>query len=153
MVGFDEKLDTLTSVDSVSNTLEVAVVNMASSKTERRPTRVDVLPVVVGICDREVALIFCAVGVAVTDEGGFPVIVDVAVGDCDKAASVGDLYSMMSEVFLGEKGKRRGAYINQAIIVNPCRGIDRMRHRRGRPRRLWRVGHQGHHHSRRELWR
>lgn len=92
MVRFDEKLGTLTGVDSISNALEIAVVNGTGSETERRSTGVDVLPVVVGVDYAEVAFVFCGVGVGVAHEGGFPVVVDVAVGDCYEVTGVGDLY-------------------------------------------------------------
>lgn len=39
----------------------------------------NVVPVIVVVCDAEVSGIFGGVGVGVSDEGGFPVVVDVGV--------------------------------------------------------------------------
>lgn len=64
---------------------------MARAEAEGRSTRVDVRPVVVGVGDAQVAGVFFFVAVAVPDEGGLPVVVDVAVADGDIVGSVGEL--------------------------------------------------------------
>jgi hypothetical protein len=67
-VVLHEQLCSIAGVDAVVDTLIVVVVDMAGSETERRGTRVQVLPVVVHVGHCQVAGIFVAVVVAVTDE-------------------------------------------------------------------------------------
>lgn len=67
------------------------VVDVAGTEAERRTTRVDVGEIVVGIGDDQVAGVLVGVGVAVADEGGLPVVVQVGVGDGDVVRTVGDI--------------------------------------------------------------
>lgn len=64
---------------------------MASAKADRWGTRVDVVPVVIVLGDTEVAGVFRSVAVAVSDQVGLPVVVDVAVRDGDVVSSMGEL--------------------------------------------------------------
>lgn len=64
---------------------------MASTEAERGTAGVDVVPVVVGIGDGQVAAVLVLVAVGVADQGGLPVVVDEGVGDGDVVGSVGDL--------------------------------------------------------------
>lgn len=53
------------------------VVDVAGAESYRWTARPDILPVVVGIGDAQVAAVLIAVVLAVTDEGGLPVVVEV----------------------------------------------------------------------------
>lgn len=55
---------------------------MRGSETDGGAAGVYVHPMVVCVCDVEVACVFVAVTVAVAYEGGFPVVVEFGVGDC-----------------------------------------------------------------------
>lgn len=90
-VGLDQKLGTLAGVDAVGNVLVVAVVDVASTETEGRTARVDVVPVVVVLGDVQVTGVLIAVAVGVSDQGGLPVVVDEGVRDSDEVGSVGNL--------------------------------------------------------------
>ena len=59
--------------------LEVGVDDVSGTETEQGLAAVDVLPVVVGVGDVELALVLGAVAVAVTDERGLVVVVEVGV--------------------------------------------------------------------------
>ena len=52
---------------------------MGSAETDQGHARVDVLPVVVGVGDVELAGVLIAVAVAVADERGLVVVVEVGV--------------------------------------------------------------------------
>jgi hypothetical protein len=60
----------------------VRVVHVPRTEPEQRCARVDVLPVVVGIRHVERALVIPSVAVAVPDQGGLPVVVEVGAGAC-----------------------------------------------------------------------
>lgn len=91
LVRLDEQLRALAGVDAVADLLEVVVVQVAGAEAEGRAARVQVVPVVVGEGDAEVALVFVAVAVRVADQRGFPVVVDVGVGDGHVVGGVGEL--------------------------------------------------------------
>jgi hypothetical protein len=57
--------------------------------------------------------VFGAVGVAVADEGCFPVIVNVGVGDGDIVGGVGELEQLLANTGWWKGGN----YINETIIV------------------------------------
>lgn len=78
----------------------VRVVDVSSTETNRRATGVNVLPVVVGIGDAEMSLIFGGVGVGVTDEGCLPVVVDEGVGESDVVRSVSHIEETIIVVFV-----------------------------------------------------
>lgn len=90
-VGLNQKLGALAGVDAVGNVLVVAVVDVASTETEGRTARVDVVPVVVVLGDVQVTGVLIAVAVGVSDQGGLPVVVDEGVRDSDEVGSVGNL--------------------------------------------------------------
>ena len=54
------------------------VVDVCRAETDGRPPRAAMLPVVVGICDAKMALVLVGVAVAVSDQGGLPVIMEVS---------------------------------------------------------------------------
>jgi len=60
-VGFDENLRTVASVDSVCNFIEVAVENVPGSESDRWRAGVDVVPVIIVVCDAQMPGIFGAV--------------------------------------------------------------------------------------------
>lgn len=64
---------------------------MAGTEADGRCAGVDVVPVVVVLGDSQVSGIFGAVGVAVANQRCLPVVVDVAVGDCDEVCGVGEI--------------------------------------------------------------
>ena len=64
---------------------------MASAESEGGDTRVNVLPVVVGIGDVKVAGVLLGVAIGVADEGALPMVVEVRVGDGNPLAGVGDV--------------------------------------------------------------
>lgn len=79
----------LAGVDAVAGAFVVVVVDVSGAEAERRPARVDVLPVVVVVGDGEVASVFVAVAVRVADKAGLPVVVEVRVGYRDVVGGVG----------------------------------------------------------------
>ena len=64
---------------------------MAGAEAERGTARVEVVQVVVGVGDGQVALILGLVGVGVADERGLPVVVEEGVGDGNEVSGVGDV--------------------------------------------------------------
>lgn len=60
--------------------LIVRVVDVARAEAEERAARVGVLPVVVGVRDVQLARVLRPVAVAVSDERGLPVVVEVDAG-------------------------------------------------------------------------
>ena len=64
---------------------------MAGAEAERRAARVEVLEVIVGIGNGQVALIFGAVGVGVADQRCLPVVVQEGVGNGNEVGSVGNI--------------------------------------------------------------
>ena len=84
-------MSSITSVDAINNLIVVVVENVSGTETKRWATGVDVVPVVVVVCDAEVSSVFGGVGVGVANEGCLPVVVDVGVGDSDKVGGVGEI--------------------------------------------------------------
>lgn len=64
---------------------------MGSSETDGWATGVDVLEVVVGVCDDQVSGILSTVGVRVTDKGCLEVVVQEGVRDRDVVRCVGNV--------------------------------------------------------------
>lgn len=62
-----------------STALVVGVDDVSGTETDQGSAAVDVLPVVVGVGDVELALVLSAVAVAVADERGLVVVVEVGV--------------------------------------------------------------------------
>lgn len=65
--------------------------DVASSESERWGSAVNVVPVVIGVGHSQVASVLVAVAVRVADQRCLVVVVDVAVGDGDPVAGVGDI--------------------------------------------------------------
>lgn len=68
-------------MEFIHSLLVVRVVHMTRAETQRGPTGATVLPVVVGICDSEVASVLVAIIVAVSHQTGLPVVVEVGAGE------------------------------------------------------------------------
>lgn len=64
---------------------------MASSISQARGPGADVEPVVIVLCNVQVTGILRCIVVAVANEGGFPVIVQIRIGDGHPFAGVGDV--------------------------------------------------------------
>lgn len=75
--GFCPLGDTAFGSQICDSLLVVRVVDMARSETKRGPTRAAVLPVVVSVRDTEVTGVLVTVAVAVSDEAGLPVVVEI----------------------------------------------------------------------------
>lgn len=90
-VALDENLGAIAGVDSVAAVGVERVVDVAGTEADAGHARVDVDPVVVVLGHVEEAGVLGAVGVGVADEGGLPVVVDVAVGDGDEVSRVGEV--------------------------------------------------------------
>lgn len=103
-VGLDEKLGTLASVDSIADVQEVAVVDVASAKAERRCTRVDVVPVVVVLGDVQISSILITIAVRVSNQRCFPVVMDESVRHGNVVSGVCKLYNR--NVSIVSKGSR-----------------------------------------------
>lgn len=74
---------------------------MASAEANGGSARVDVAPVVVVLGHSQVSSVFIAVGVAVANEGGLPVVVNIRVGNGDEIRSMGELLGVKSARFEG----------------------------------------------------
>lgn len=89
--GLDADLGAHAGVDARAAELVVeVVVDVDGAVADRGVARVDVVPVVVGVGDVELALV-ASVRVDVADQGGLEVVVDVAVGDGDEVGLPGDV--------------------------------------------------------------
>ncbi len=86
-VVLNQELCTLTSVDSVVVAIEHIVVDVAMAEAEGRSAGVDVGPVVVRVSHRDLGVLG-AVGVGVSNERAFPVVVELAVSDGDASDAV-----------------------------------------------------------------
>lgn len=89
--ALDENLGTHSRVDSGVDGVKVVVEDVCHAESHRRRTRVDVDPVVVRVGDVEVSGVLIGIAVAVTDERGLPVVVELGVGDGDPFTGVGDI--------------------------------------------------------------
>ena len=90
-VVLNEDLSALAGVDAVGDVLVVVVVEVAGTEAEGGTAGVQVVQVVVGVGDSQVALVLGAVGVGVADEGGLPMVVEEGVGDGDVVGGVGNI--------------------------------------------------------------
>ena len=79
----NEDLGTVTSVDSGVHAVEIGVIDVAGTIAKTGRAAADIEPVVVVLGYVQVSGVFCGVAVAVADEGRFPVVVEIGVGDCD----------------------------------------------------------------------
>lgn len=97
LLGVDEdivlnkQLRALASIDTIGNAIVVVVEEVASAEAERGTARVEVLEVVVGIGDGQMALVLSAVGVGVADQRCLPVVVQEGVGNGNEVGSVGNI--------------------------------------------------------------
>lgn len=91
-VAFDQNLSSITGIDSSVCVLEVRVVDMTSSESERRHTASDVGEVVVVLGDVEVSSIFIAVVVAVANKRCLVVVVEIGVGDGNPFRGMRDIH-------------------------------------------------------------
>lgn len=71
---------------------------MRSTKAQQRHAAVDVLEVVVGVRDAQLALVLAAVVVAVADERGLVVVVEVRVADGQVVGAVAEVREPVVEV-------------------------------------------------------
>lgn len=111
--GLDAHLGAHAGVDaSAAELVVVVVVDVDGAVADRGVARVDVLPVVVGVGDVELALVG-GVCVDVADQGGLVVVVDVAVGDGDPVGFPGDVQETVVVVL---SRVEVGAQVN---VVNP----------------------------------
>jgi len=99
---------------------KVLLEDVGSSETDGWATRVDVLEVVVGVCDDQVSGILISVGVRVADEGCLEMVVEVGVGDGDVVGGVGDVAESVVEVLVVVHVGR------EVQVVNPdvCCGLN-----------------------------
>jgi hypothetical protein len=73
---------------------------MTSAVSQRWSTGTDIRPVIVVLCNMEVASVFRGVVVRVADERSFPVVMEVSIGDCDPFRSMGDVHQTIIVVFI-----------------------------------------------------
>ena len=71
---------------------------MRSAETQQRHAAVDVLEVVVGVRDAQLALVLAAVVVAVADQRGLVVVVEVRVADGQVVGAVAEVRQAVVEV-------------------------------------------------------
>lgn len=90
-VVLNQKLSALTSIDTIITRLEVVVDNMAGTKAERWCTGVKVFPVVMFVGNSQMAFVLSRIGVRVTNKRCLPVVVEIAVRNCDPIATVGNV--------------------------------------------------------------
>lgn len=86
-----KQLCALAGVDTIRHVLVVVVIEVACAEAERGSARVQVVQVVVGVGDSQVALVLRSVGVGVADQRCFPVVVQEGVGHGDEVSGVGDV--------------------------------------------------------------
>lgn len=119
-------------MDGRHSPLVVVVVDVAGAKAERGSTRANVLPVVVGVCDMELARVLAGVAIAVANEGRLVVVVEVVAGmphvslsryaflvlesiqrDGDPVAAMGDVDETVIVVLVG------GEIGVELVVVDP----------------------------------
>jgi len=88
---------------------------VGGAEAEERGARVDVLEVVVGVGDVQLAFVLGAVAVAVADERGLPVVVEVGVGDGDEVGPVGRVDGAVVVVLVAVQGRVELAVVNPDI--------------------------------------
>lgn len=111
--GLDAHLGPHARVDSRAAELVVeVVVDVDGAVADRGVAAVDVLPVVVGVGDVQLAFVV-GLRVDVADQGGLEVVVDVAVGDGDVVGAPGDIQETVVVVLARVKV---GAQVN---VIDP----------------------------------
>lgn len=97
--GLDKDVGTHARVDTSGTNVKVVVVeDVDGAESDRGGTRVDVVPVVVGVGDVELASVLLGVAVRVADKRGLVVVVEEGVGDGDEVGGVGDVEETIVEV-------------------------------------------------------
>lgn len=99
-VVLNKDLSTLAGIDAIRHVLKEVVDDVTGSETERWGTRVEIPPVVVGICYCEMALVFGTVAVRMTNERALEMVMHESVGDGDEIAGVGNVQEAVVEVLL-----------------------------------------------------
>lgn len=82
---------TSTCADRVAQVIVIAIKNMDLAAAHHGSTRVDGIPVVVGIGDKKVTGVFRTVAVAMADKRSFEVVVEVDVAHSGIIYCVGDI--------------------------------------------------------------
>lgn len=120
-IPLDQQLRALAGVDTITNILIVVVNDMASSEAETRAARVDALEVVSNEGDGEMAGIFLAVRVGMSNQHCLVVIVDITVGDGNKVRAVGHVDKSIIVVFALGLVRRYVDVVNPDVlgVVNP----------------------------------
>lgn len=123
-VALDEDLAGATHVDRVADIVVVVVEDVAGAEAEGWAARVQVRPVVVRVGDFQVARVFVGVAVGVSDQRGFPVVVDVVVAEGDEGGGVGDVEEAVVVVLYSQPvnhavSKRK----NHLIVIHIARQI------------------------------
>jgi hypothetical protein len=117
-VGECSRLDKNLSTHARVNTghadiLVVVVEDVDETETDRRSTRSNAGPVVVGVGNVQSTLVLRTVAVGVADERGLVVVVEVGVGHGDEVGGVGDIEETVEEVLVLRQVGR------ELTVVNP----------------------------------
>lgn len=97
-IVLNESLCTLADVDTIRDVLEDVVEDVGSAEAQRWSTRVDLLPVIVDVCDVHLAGVLSGVVVGVADERCLVVVVELAVADRNPVDGVGQIEEAVVEV-------------------------------------------------------
>jgi len=89
---------------------------VASPNAEHGSTAVEVEEVIVCIGYVEAACILGLVVVGMADERAFPVVVQVAVGDCDEVLRVCESALVQYNVFLEDLTHRRSSHVDEPVV-------------------------------------
>jgi hypothetical protein len=100
---------------------EVVVVNVSFTETEGGSTGVQVLPVVVGICDPQVGILI-TIAVRVSNKRRLVVVVEVGVGDGNTRGSVGDIQKTIVAVYSSYCKCDSQSCKNKCVRTSLCRG-------------------------------
>lgn len=111
--ALDKSLGTHASVHSGDATVVDRVDDVSGTEAEQGHAAVDVLEVVVGVSDAELALVLGAVAVAVADKGCLEVVVEVGVADGQVVSAVAEVGQAVVVVLA------RGQVGGQVKVVKP----------------------------------
>lgn len=87
---------------------------MPRSETKGWRARIDVIPEIVILRDPEVALVFVAIVVRVSDQRRLPVVVEEGVGNRDEVGGVSELFIIRRHDAVPEG---RDTHIDKSIII------------------------------------
>ncbi len=143
-------MSTITSVDTIVVAVKDVVEDVTVTKAEGRSARVEVEPEVVRVGDGYGGILR-TVAVRVTDQGSFPVGVELAIGDTNTGASVGDIEeTIVAKGYLFSTVDVLKKYTELTSLYHgPCR----LRGRRGQSRLGERLEYQEHHQHQPGLWK